>query len=183
MRILPGNMRYLKVAGFRWVDDESGAAYDAVARFLRDGDAIIIDLRGNGGGSHGAVRYLISHFLAPNTLELTFLKAGEQSQSRALDYLPAGRLTGRPLYVLIDGRTGSAAEAFAYDVQQFTRGKLIGEKTAGAANNNGFTPIAPGFMLSVSFGRPVHAVSQSNWEAVGVSPDVAVAPDQALETA
>ncbi|MDQ8755906.1 S41 family peptidase [Sphingosinicella sp. LHD-64] len=184
MRILPGNVRYLKVAGFNWVDDESGAAYDAAARFLRDGDAIVIDLRGNGGGSHGAVNYLISHFLAPNRLEMTFLQGGETpSQSRSLGYLPAGRLTGRPLYVLIDGRTGSAAEAFAYDVQQFRLGRLVGAKTGGAANNNGFTPIAPGFMLSVSFGRPVHAVSQSNWEGVGVSPDVAVAPQQALDTA
>lgn len=183
-RILPGNVRYLKVAGFRWVDDASGPAYDAAARFLRDGDAIVIDLRGNGGGSHGAVRYLVSHFLAPGTLELTLLEAGKPPfQSRALDYLPAGRLTGRPLYVLIDGRTGSAAEAFAYDVQQFKLGTLIGAKTAGAANNNGFTPIAPGFMLSVSYGRPVHPVSQSNWEGTGVVPDVAVAPDQALETA
>lgn len=65
MRILPGNVRYLKVADFRWVNDASGGAYDAAARFLRDGDAIVIDLRSNGGGSHGAVRYLISYFLAP----------------------------------------------------------------------------------------------------------------------
>lgn len=184
MRILPGNVRYLKVIGFNWVDDVSGPAYDAAARFLRDGDAIVIDLRGNGGGSHGAVHYLISHFLAPGTLELTLLQAGKPPfQSRAAGYLPAGRLIGRPLYVLVDGRTGSAAEAFAYDVQQFKLGTLIGAKTAGAANNNGFTPISPGFMLSISFGRPVHPVSQSNWEGVGVTPDVAVAPDRALETA
>lgn len=184
MRILPGNVRYLKVSGFQWVDDVSGPAYDAAARFLRDGDAIVIDLRGNGGGSHGAVNYLISHFLAPGTLELTLLESGKPPfQSRALGYLPAGRLTGRPLYVLIDGRTGSAAEAFAYDVQQFKLGTLIGAKTAGAANNNGFSPIAPGFMLSVSLGRPLHPVSQSNWEAAGIAPDVAVAPGQALERA
>jgi len=183
-RILPGNVRYLKVAGFRWVNDTSGPAYDAAARFLRDGDAIVIDLRGNGGGSHGAVRYLISHFLAPDTLEMTLLEAGKPPfQSRALDYLPAGRLTGRPLYVLIDGRTGSAAEAFAYDVQQFKLGTLVGAKTGGAANNNSLTPIAPGFMLSVSYGRPLHPVSQSNWEGAGVAPDVAVVADQALETA
>ena len=85
--------------------------------------------------------------------------------------------------MLIDGRTGSAAEASAYDVQQFKLGTLIGAKTAGAANNNGFTPIAPGFMLSVSYGRPVHPVSQSSWEGAGVAPDVAVASEQALESA
>ena len=184
MRILPGNVRYLKLAGFHWVNDASGGAYDAAARFLKDGDAILIDLRGNGGGSHGAVRYLISHFLPPETLEMTFLEAGKPpEQSRALDYLPAGRLTGRPLYILINGLTGSAAEAFAYDVQQFRLGQLVGEKTSGGANNNRFMPIAPSFMLSVSYGRPVQAISQTNWEGTGVQPDIAVASDQALETA
>jgi hypothetical protein len=184
MRILPGNVRYLKIAAFEWINDETGAAYDAAARFLRDGDAVVIDLRGNGGGSHAGVRYLVSHFLPPDTLDITFLQAGaEPIQSRTLEYLPAGRLTGRPLYVLIDRQTGSAAEAFAYDVQQFRLGRLVGQATAGAANNNGFTPIAPGFMLSVSFGRPVHPVSHSNWEVTGIAPDVATAPDQALLTA
>jgi hypothetical protein len=184
MDILPGNVRYLKITGFEWVDDQTGAAYDSAMRFLRDGDAVIIDLRGNGGGSHAAVRYLLSHFMDGDTLDMTFLQAGEPpSQSRTLEYLPAGRLKGKPLYVLIDQYVGSAAEAFAYDVQQFRLGTLVGATTAGAANNNRFSPIAPGFMLSVSFGRPVHPVSQSNWEKNGVAPDVAVDPARALDTA
>ncbi|UIJ47095.1 S41 family peptidase [Sphingomonas cannabina] len=184
MKILPGNIRYLRIAGFQWVNDESGAAYDGAMRFLRGGDAVIIDLRGNGGGSHAAVRYLLSHFMDGDTLDITFLQAGQEPiQSRTLEYLPAGRLKGKPLYVLIDGRVGSGAEAFAYDVQQFRLGTLIGTTTAGAANNNGFSPIAPGFMLSCSFGRPVHPVSKSSWEGTGVPPDVAVDPEQAPDIA
>lgn len=184
MRILPGNIRYLRITGFQWIEDQTGAAYDAAMRFLRDGDALIVDLRGNGGGSHAAVRYLLSHFMDGDTLDITFLEAGKPPvQSRTLDYLPAGRLKEKPLYVLIDKQVGSGAEAFAYDVQQFHLGKLIGATTAGAANNNEFSPVAPGFMLSCSYGRPVHPVSQSNWEAVGVAPDVAVDPQRALDVA
>ena len=184
MRILPGNVRYLRISGFQWVEDRSGAAYDAAMRFLGEGDAIVIDLRGNGGGSHAAVRYLLSHFLPGDTLDMTFLQAGKEPvQSRTLEYLPAGRLSGRPLYVLIDNGTGSAAEAFAYDVRQFRLGTLVGATTAGAANNNGFYPIAPGFMLSYSFGTPLHPVSKSNWEAVGVAPDVVSDADRALDVA
>lgn len=191
MRILPGNIRYLRITRFHWAGDATGAAYDDAMRFLRDGDALIIDLRGNPGGSHPAVRYLVSHFLAPDRLEMTFLEAGhEPVQSRSIDYLPAGRIPAKPLYVLIDGNVGSAAEAFAYDVQQFKLGELVGSTTAGAANNNQFVPIAPGFMLSVSFGRPVHAVSGTNWEGVGVVPTIpgagadalALAQDRALAT-
>jgi hypothetical protein len=184
MRILPGNVRYLRISQFHWVQDRTGQAYDDAMRFLRDGDAVIIDLRGNGGGDHAAVRYLLSHFMKPDQLDITFLEAGEVPvQSRTLDHLPAGRLVGKPLYVLTSRQVGSAAEAFAYDVQQFRLGKLVGGVTGGAANNNTFVPIAPGFMLSVSYGRPVHPVSGTNWEGVGVSPDVAVDPTTALEAA
>ena len=184
MRILPGNVRYLRITQFHWVADRTGQAYDDAMRFLRDGDALIIDLRGNGGGDHAAVRYLLSHFMKPDQLDITFLEAGKEPiQSRTLDHLPAGRLTGKPLYVLISPQVGSAAEAFAYDVQQFDLGTLVGGTTAGAANINTFVPIAPGFMLSVSYGRPVHPVSGANWEAVGVAPDVAVDPETAMDAA
>jgi hypothetical protein len=184
MKILPGNIRYLKIARFGWIDDTTGEAYDSAMRFLSAGDAIIIDLRGNPGGDGAAVRYLVSHFLPPGTLEFSFLTGTDApQQSRALDYLPAGRIKGKPLYVLIDGNVASAAESFAYDVQQFKLGELVGAKTIGAANNNKFVPIAPGFMLSVSYGRPVHAVSGTNWEGVGVEPSVSSPPAQALVTA
>jgi hypothetical protein len=181
---LPGNLRYLKVEAFEWVPDVTGTVYDEALRFLKDGDAIIIDLRGNTGGSHAAVRYLVSHFLDGDVLELTFQARGQPPvQSRTLEHLPAGRLKGLPLYVLIDGNVGSAAEAFAYDVEQFALGTLVGSTTAGAANNNDFTPIAPGFMFSIPFGRPEHAVSHTNWEAVGVHPTVEAPPSQALAVA
>ena len=184
MKILPGNIRYLRITGFHWINDETGAAYDAAMRFLQAGDAIVIDVRNNGGGSHGAVRYLVSHFMDPDTLELSFLEGSNAPiQSRTLEYLPTGRLKEKPLYVLIDGQTASAAEAFAYDVQQFHLGELIGAKTVGAANNNKLVPIAPDFILSVSYGRPLHAVSGGNWEGNGVAPDVDVPPSQALEVA
>jgi hypothetical protein len=184
LKLLPGNIRYLKITGFQWVRDETGTAYDAALRFLRDGDAVVIDLRGNGGGSHGAVRYLVSHFMDEDVLELSFLEGTKPPvQSRTLEHVPAGRLKGKPLYVLIDGGVGSAAEAFAYDVQQFKLGELVGARTAGAAHINKFVPIAPGFMLSVSFGRPVHPVSNTSWESVGVTPTVEAPPAQALEIA
>lgn len=183
-RVLPGNIRYLRVNAFHWVNDLTGAAYDDAARFLREGDAVIIDLRGNGGGSHAAVRYLVSHFLAPDRLEMTFLEGSNvEIQSRTLEHLPAGRMIGKPLYVLVDGGSASAAEAFAYDVQQFEIGEIVGTKTVGGANNNEFLPIAPVFVLSISFGRPVHPVSETNWEGTGVVPDVEVASSRALDTA
>src|SRR3546814_17251137 len=101
-------------------------------RVLEGGDAVIIDVRGNGGGSHDAVRYVLSHFMPRGQLLISFVEAGkEPEQSFTLGELPAGRMIGKPLYVLIDGGVGSAAEELAYSVQQFGLGRLVGETTAG----------------------------------------------------
>jgi hypothetical protein len=184
MRILPGNIRYLKIIRFEWVPDETGAIYDEAMRFLKGGDAWIIDLRGNGGGTSSAANYFLSHFHAAGTFSYTSYAGSEMPQrTPALDYLPAGRLRGKPLYVLINGNVGSAAEAVAYDLQQFKIATLVGAKTAGAANNNKLLPIAPGFILSISYGRPLHIITKTNWEGIGVKPDIECNPAIALDTA
>jgi hypothetical protein len=184
LRVFPGNIRYLRITGFQWVRDETGAVYDDAMRFLKDGDAMIVDLRGSGDGPPPAVQYLTSHFLGADTLLLTFFEGSATPfQSRTLNHLPAGRLMSKPLYVLIDGGVASAAEEFAYHVQQFKLGELVGAKTAGAANNNRMVPIAPAFILSVSVGRPLHAIGNTNWEGVGIQPTVEAPPAQALDVA
>lgn len=184
MRILPGNVRYLKLTAFLWTGDRSAPAYDDAMRFLQEGDAMIIDLRGNGGGDAAAVNYLTSHFMKPDSLLMTFLRGSETpSQSRTQAYLPAGRQSGKPLYVLVDRGCFSACEEFAYHVQQFKLGELIGATTGGGANNNDLVPVGSGFLLSVSAGRPVHPVSGTNWEGVGIPPTVEAAPPQALDVA
>jgi len=184
MKVLGGNVRYLRISRFDWLTDRTGAIYDEAMRFLEEGDAAIIDIRGNGGGAHAPVRYLVSHFMDPDVLEMSFLEGSDEPvQSRTLEHLPAGRMKGMPLYVLIDLSAASAAEAFAYQVQQFKLGELVGSKTVGAANNNTLLPIAPNFILSISYGRPVHPISKTNWEGVGVDPSIPASPTQALEVA
>lgn len=181
---LTGNIRYIKIDGFGWVDDLTGKTYDAAAGFLKAGSAIIIDIRGNSGGDHSAVRYLISHFLKADTPLYEFQSTREPTwRSYALDHLPAGRINDIPLYVLIDGRTVSAGEDLAYQVQQYRLGTLVGTPTAGAANNNEYFAVAGQFRLSLSIGRPVHPVSQTNWEGRGIAPDIAVPTGEARDRA
>jgi hypothetical protein len=92
-------------------------------------------------------------------------------------------MVGKPLYVLISNATGSAAEEFAYHVAMFKLGTLVGSTTAGAANNDTLYPIGDEFVLSVSTGRPEHPISHANWQGLGVSPDIAVLPEKALDEA
>jgi hypothetical protein len=185
LKVLPGNIRYVNLVNFLWMGDTPQAVTDA-ARFMGDGDAVIIDLRENHGGTPDAVRAIVSYFLPPDhRLLMSYHDSvtGESETSRVTDKLAAPRMVGKPLYVLTSGSTGSAAEEFAYHIKNFKLGTLIGEPTAGAANNDSITPVAPGFVISTSTGRPVHPVTGTNWEGTGVLPDVAVPADRALDRA
>ncbi len=183
MSILPGNVRYLRISGFEWVPRATETAYDAVLRFLKDGDAIILDLRDNGGGEGDAANYLLGAILKPNTLLYTRREGRKITQSRTRGNPEGLSLTGKPLYVLVDSHTGSAAEAFTYALQQEKAATVVGGVTFGAANNNKIFPVAPTFILSVSYARPVSAVTGTNWEVVGVKPNIEVPPILALAAA
>lgn len=174
LRVLPGNVRYMNYDGFIWMGPESAAALDMAMRFLSGGDAVIIDLRRNGGGSPLAVQYFISHFLPAGRPLVTFYMNGSPSPDRleTLADLPAGRMVGKPLYVLISGGTASAAEEFTGHVGGYRLGELIGENTAGAGFRNDLVPIQGRFVLSVSVGRAVLASTGRDWEAVGLAPTV-----------
>ncbi|NIJ21376.1 hypothetical protein FHS95_003079 [Sphingomonas naasensis] len=183
LRVLPGNVRLLRYDGFMWTGAESQAAIDTAMAFLRGGDAIVIDLRTNGGGSPDAVRRLASYFVPAGAKLVTFHMRDEKpTVSNADAEVAGGRITGKPVYVLTSGRSASAAEEFASHVKGFGFGTLVGETTAGAGYRNDSYPIPGGFVLSVSVGRP-ELPDGSDWEAKGVPPRLAVAPDLALDRA
>ena len=184
LKLFPGNIRYLDLRGFVWVGPKSAEAYDNAVRFLRDGDAVIIDLRRNGGGSPEAVQYLISHFLEPNRPLMTFhMYASQVDRLSTLAELPAGRMIGKPLYVLTSGNTASAAEEFTGHVAGFGIGEVIGDTTAGAGFRNEYFALPGGYVISVSVGRAVLAATGKDWEGVGIKPTTAIAEAKALDAA
>jgi hypothetical protein len=184
--ILPGNIRYLRIQMFFWTDLITPPVIDAAAQFLSAGSAVIIDLRGNGGGHVKAVQRMISYLMPAKSVPLmTFFdaKTGRSEITKSTAKLPATRILGRPVYVLIDRGSFSAAEEFAYHIQQFKLGTLVGETTAGGAHNNMFVALPEGLIASVSYGRPIHPISKKNWESVGVVPDQAAPGPAALDVA
>jgi hypothetical protein len=185
LRVLPGNVRYMAYDGFMWLGPESAAALDNAMRFLAGGEAVIVDLRRNGGGSPEAVQYLISHFLPADRPLVTFYMNGRPEADRlsTLAELPAGRMVGKPLYVLISGGTGSAAEEFTGHVGGYRIGELVGANTSGAGFRNDVLPVGGQFVLSVSVGRAVLASTGRDWEAVGHAPTIPAEVGAALDAA
>jgi hypothetical protein len=87
------------------------------------------------------------------------------------------------LYLLTSQNTFSAAEEFAYNLKNLKRAVVIGETTGGGAHDNKFVVLTGNFMMSLPFARAINPVTKTNWEEVGVEPDVKISADKALETA
>ena len=185
LRLLPGNVRLMTYDGFHWIGDESSAALDDAMRFLSGGDAVIIDLRGNGGGDPKAVQHIVSRFLPAGTPLVTFHMYGspEADSLATLDIPDDQRMIGKPLYILTSGDTGSAAEEFTGHVAGYRLGEIVGANTAGAAYRNDIVPVARQFVLSVSVGRPVLAGTGTDWEGVGHAPTIKTEAPAALDIA
>lgn len=185
VRMLDGNVGYLDLRQF--ADPHlAGQTATAAMGFLAHSDAVIIDLRYNGGGWAEMVQLLSSYFLGPEPVQYNALYERRGDHTRQLWTLPhvAGpRLLDQPLYILISARTGSAAESMAYSLQALDRAVVVGESSAGAANPGDIFPLAHGFQVFVSTGKAVNPVTGSNWEGSGVSPDVSIHAADALERA
>ena len=181
---LGGNVGYLKLDMFA---DPSMAGDTAAAamRFLSNSDAVIIDLRDNGGGKPDMVVLLSSYFFdRPTHLNDIYHRAGNTTrQFWTLPVVEGKRMPDVPLYILTSARTFSAAEGFSDHLQALHRATIVGEVTGGGANPGETVPLAGGFYAFIPNGRAINPITNSNWEGVGVKPDVAVPADAALDAA
>jgi hypothetical protein len=181
---LKGNIGYLKFNGFA---DPEVCAPTAIAamNFLANVDALIFDLRQNGGGDPKMVALLCSYlFEHPTHLnDLWTRKGDETEQFWTLSYVPGQRLPSIPVYVLTSHRTFSGAEEFTNNLKVLKRATIVGEVTGGGAHPVGGHRIDDRFTIGVPFARAINPITKTNWEGVGVEPDVKVSAEDALTTA
>ena len=84
--------------------------------------------------------------------------------------------------MLTSARTFSGGEAVAYDMQVLKLATIVGETTGGGANPGGMAPLTPDFAMFVPGGRGENPTTLTNWEGVGVKPDVAAPAANALRS-
>jgi C-terminal processing protease CtpA/Prc len=184
VQVLPGSIGYidLRIIGPAEI---VGAAYGAAISLVSGTRALILDLRSNRGGEPGGVANLVSHFFAAGDVRhINDIHYRADNSTRQYWTTPAAmpRFAG-PIYVLTSSHTFSAAEECAYDLQTQKRATLVGEATGGAANPGEAVSLGHGFLAFISTGRPINPVTGTNWEHVGVKPDVAVSADSAMKVA
>ena len=196
-RVLDGGVAYLNLASFSGHPD-SAAAIDATMAGLAGARALVLDLRDNLGGGEVALRQLMGHF-APQPMRLEdiqfrrckpnpadpegCIQDGRDTFERFAHAVAQPTFPTQPILVLVGPGTFSAAEAVAYDLQAAGRATVIGEVTGGGANPSISMDLGPWFTVIMPIGEARHPATGTNWEGVGVQPDVAVPADQALEAA
>jgi retinol-binding protein 3 len=181
---LQPNIGYLKFNGFS-SPEVCGPTATAAMNFLGHVDALIIDLRENGGGDPAMVAYVSSYlFDKPTHLnDLYNRKEDSTSQFWTLPYVPGPSLAGKPVYLLTSSHTFSGAEEFTYNLKMLKRATVIGETTGGGAHPVSGHRIDDHFAIGVPFARAVNPISKTNWEGTGVEPDVKTPAADALEAA
>src|SRR6266567_6129562 len=184
VEVLPRNIGYLKFNAFA---DPTfcGPTVVAAMNFLAHVDAIIYDLRENGGGDPKMVA-MISSYLFDKPTHLNDLynrKEDFTQQYWTLPYVPGTTLANKPAFVLTSKSTFSGAEEFTYNLKSLKRATIVGETTGGGAHPVGGHPIDDHFTIGVPFARAVNPITKTDWEGTSIDPDVKVEASQALEAA
>jgi hypothetical protein len=184
VKILDGNIGYLDLRSF---SDTSYAGETAVAamNFLGNTDAIIIDLRQNGGGSPAMIQLITSYLYDVEPVHLNnfyWRPTDLHTQTWTLPHVPGKRSPDTPVYVLTSSRTFSAAEEFSYNLKNLERATLIGETTGGGAHPGDTVNATERFQVWVPSGRAINPITKTNWEGTGVEPHIQVNQAEALNT-
>lgn len=181
VELMPHHIGYLKLDSFPDPSICRSTATAAMAS-LNGADAIIFDLRDNGGGS-GEMVSLIAAYLFDHPEFIFDPRSGPTKRSWTESPVPGSRLAGKPAFVLTSASTVSAAEQFCYNLKMLRRATFVGETTRGSAHAGVWYRIDDHFGMGVPEVRVVNPYSTNDWEGVGVEPDVKVAAAEALQTA
>lgn len=184
VQVLNNNVGYINLHSF-FPKDIASTRADASMKLVENTYAIIIDLRENGGGKPDMVQYLCSYFFNERMIlnSLFWLKDNNTEDFWVLDEVNGKKRPDTPLFILTSSTTFSAAEEFAYNMQSRKRATIIGEITGGGGNPGDVFDVAGVLDMFISTGRAINPVTQTNWEGIGVIPDIETTSDLALNKA
>ena len=193
---LDHGIAHIEITRFPFIQNGRGAdaLHEISDAFMHaeHANALIIDVRDNPGGDGSSVALATSYLVPPKPQLLAIYRYREgiaPGENWTWEKLPhevnsAYRpLADKPVCVLVSNNTFSAAEEFAYNLQQMKRATIIGERTMGGAHPSKRHLIEGGFILSLPIAETINPSSKTNWEGVGILPDIACSREDALKQA
>ncbi|MEU4602597.1 S41 family peptidase [Kribbella sp. NPDC023972] len=182
---LDGNVGLIDIRRIAYAD-EGASAIGAAMQLVAHSSALILDLRACRGGAPEGAAMWCSYFFPDDQVHLNDIyerSTGATRQFWTTAHLPAPRYADRPVYVLTSPITFSGGEDVAYTLQAHGRAVLVGETTRGGAHPTARHAVTEHILVTVPTARTINTVTGTNWEGVGVIPDLSVPADQALDAA
>lgn len=175
-QVLPEDIGYVHIQFF------SGRTGEELSRAItalreRGARALVLDLRGNGGGVVEGARDVLSQLIGHGIAFRELSKDGKESRHAIPFRL---RTVGWPLALLVDAGTASSAEILAAAIRDHERGLLVGEPTFGKGSVQAIFPLRDGSSVHVTISRWLSSNGHPI-EGIGLQPDIAVAPARAQE--
>jgi carboxyl-terminal processing protease len=178
--LLPGGVGYLKLDQFitqSGILPTGGTLLDQLDADLDGFDAqgatgLVLDLRGNSGGSGQTAAEILGRFLPEDTLTLTQYDARGHASSGIVSGLM--RQNQLPMAVIVDGNSASASEVVASVLKETNRAVLVGTKTAGALLDSDILPLPEGAGIQIAVAQVVTPYDQVTIEGQGYPVDVSV---------
>ncbi|MCI3939000.1 S41 family peptidase [Chryseobacterium aahli] len=179
---LDGNIGYIEYTGFPEGNKSAQQILDATMNFVSNTNALIIDLRNNRGGDGKMVRLFLSYFFNERIkLSEIYTRYNNKTEEKyTFKKVNSKKYLDKPVYLLVNNNTISAAEALAYNLQQNKIAKVIGDKTYGAANPVKAFFIGSKYHLFIPISIEKNAVTNTNWEHTGIDADVIISSEKAL---
>lgn len=176
VEVLENNIGIISFWGFADLNSGAKAAITGYLGELKDVDALIIDLSKNGGGSAQTVQFISSFFL-PGRVHLNsfYSRVSDTTQDfytdESINYTNLNQI---PIVIVVGPETFSAAEEFAYNFKHLSRAIVIGKPTKGGANPWRYFEISHGLRVAIPISKAINPITQTNWEGVGVQPQLLV---------
>ncbi|QGY46510.1 hypothetical protein GM418_23460 [Maribellus comscasis] len=184
-KILDGNIGYLEIPMFGPLNLVADSIRSAI-HFIENTDVLILDLRScRGSLDENTIPFLCSYFFDEPVHLFDFYTRETNSTKQFWTYawVPGEKYLEKPIYILTSGRTFSGGEELAYDLKHLNRAEIIGEKTKGGANPTDYVRLNRSYSASVPYMRSINPGTNTNWEHIGVQPDIEVKSNMALYTA
>lgn len=135
---------------------------------LQTADGFVLDLRNNPGGSVAALQEIAGFFLGEKVIGAAVKRTGAtEVRSKGL------QLTNKPLVVLVNQGTASAAEWLAGALLDSQRAAVVGTPTAGKGLIHSFLPLGDGAAIAVTAAQ-IETPSGREILGSGVTPNLRV---------
>jgi carboxyl-terminal processing protease len=174
-RVEPGNIGYLRVAGF---DDATQTALAGAIEDLkqRPGSKLIgfiLDLRNNPGGSFNAAVAVADTFIDKG--DIVVVKGRKSTNVKRVAATPGDAAQGLPVVVLINGGTAREAELVAGCLQDNHRAVLLGTKSFGESSIESLIPLPGNGAIRLTTARFMTPTGR-RIQGKGLDPDLTVMP-------